>query len=1177
VEFQDLLRAFPNSAFVRARLLASCRSLHNTALMRETLAGVVERGMVPGIQSQQKWLYPPAAYVSEYADLLRRSAETRDKAAALLHSVIRLQPGCPDAWHILGDLLWHQRDTEGALLGYRIAAGLASNHEHYARAYCDALGNVGREQDGLRWLEDRVRKFGASQRAVPTWITWISALEDWGHPEQALAAGEEALEQHGHSAELLAFVVPFVARMGLWERSASLLARLEDEGNPALFREAAVAFHGMRGDIEKAAQHAEDWVSEMPLSMRARHELIGVVAKREGGYAAVARAERWLADFPGHDDLEELYCQQLNQAAMPSRKKYSVLLRRVRRNPEDGWAWRDLAFTSIYDYEAAGDRLRLRLQRRILDSIKECDRTAPEDVATLRVHAQWHEAQGEWPQATESWLESIDHEPGSVYSYRHAWDCSTRLDAEQRQKVWLQMEAMLLRYPGRLSAAREIIMLAARRFGVAVAEKAVSSWRKIRPDDPEVLEASVDLLLEYGLGRTDAERALAMLRPACEHFPYHIGLRFSLADALRKLGRFAEAEEVLNEILRRHPDNSSAQIQLAWVHQRHGQLDEGLRVLEAAAARDPQNTQIGDAQVQMLIVAGRLEQARVAIGRHLNRFAESVRWRERAIRLLAECGDAEAAVVAARQGVVVYPRGAYLWLLLGRTLNEMRRFAAQGEIENCLRRSLTLNQGLFEAADQLAILLAEQRRYAEAAETILQIQNRLGDPFPAQGRLAWIHREQGERREALDEMASLLRNAPWYLWGWRVLMSWLVEDQAWEKARTLLEAIPPELQTVTHFRRQRLEVLEQAGLAAEKLDAEWSSLLRDFPEDVSLHLLRYDSLRRTQRTAEASTVLELIHPIDPESPYILARLVEVLIEKQQREAAIDTLLRIFFAGAEESTWPATYAWSAVKNAHWEEEAYQRARNLLQKQSRPTPRALSTLAAHAVQRGRTAKRTVQPPVRVWFPDAGAREVLALLTRIDATPWVEGRYRASLFRQLSDFGYQQLVVNYWKKHKAEVEADADTWSETARALVALKRTSEARKFLAGWRERVGVAMWVVANYVMCFSASREKDLQEIFSSCRDALAGLPHDHCAKYLVHLAAEACVLLDDPQGFLKIWNEHRDYFDGKLENNEWFETKRRHLLDKLPNMARFLEQNEKRLYRKAVRRLRLKHFLAFP
>lgn len=47
---------------------------------------------------------------------------------------------------------------------------------------------------------------------------------------------------------------------------------------------------------------------------------------------------------------------------------------------------------------------------------------------------------------------------------------------------------------------------------------------------------------------------------------------------------------------------------------------------------------------------------------------------------------------------------------------------------------------------------------------------------------------------------------------------------------------PPELRTDTVFRRKRLAALAQAGLPTDEVDGEWSNLLRDFPEDVPLHL-----------------------------------------------------------------------------------------------------------------------------------------------------------------------------------------------------------------------------------------------------------------------------------------------------------------------------------------------------
>ena len=358
VGFQKLASEYPNAPFVRSDLLASCRALQNSALMREILAGVVDRGALPGVQSEQEWSYPPAAYVCEYADFLMASNETRSKARSLLHSQIRRQPSYGPAWHILGDLLWQERDLEGALFAYRNATCLTENHEHYASAFCDALAQVDREEEGLNWLESRVRKYGSSTRGVETWVTWISALEQAGRPECALAASTEALNLHPDSPELLGFAVPLVARMGQWEHAEKLLPRLEAAGNNARFREAAVAFYNMRGDLVKAFEHAERWVAEAPLSMEARNELIDVVAKRDGVHAAASLAKSWAAERQSHDRLEELYYRQLTRSQAPAVQQYGLLTRRVRRNPEDAWAWREMGFHCLRQYEIADEKHR---------------------------------------------------------------------------------------------------------------------------------------------------------------------------------------------------------------------------------------------------------------------------------------------------------------------------------------------------------------------------------------------------------------------------------------------------------------------------------------------------------------------------------------------------------------------------------------------------------------------------------------------------------------------------------------------------------------------------------------------------------------------------------------------------------------------------------------------------
>src|SRR5256884_758813 len=77
---------------------------------------------------------------------------------------------------------------------------------------------------------------------------------------------------------------------------------------------------------------------------------------------------------------------------------------------------------------------------------------------------------------------------------------------------------------------------------------------------------------------------------------------------------------------------------------------------------------------------------------------------------------------------------------------------------------------------------------------MLCVRERLSDPTPANGRLAWIHHQQGKKEEARNELASLLRAVPSYLWGWMVLHDALVADQAWDDARTIFISTPTELQ-----------------------------------------------------------------------------------------------------------------------------------------------------------------------------------------------------------------------------------------------------------------------------------------------------------------------------------------------------------------------------------------------
>ena len=1170
---QELYLLFPESPVVRSQLIAAYRSAGDSALLRSALQRIVEEGTVPGIESQHDWLYPPARYVCEYADLLRRSAETSARAERLLHSVLTREPGTAEAWHILADLLWNKHEGEAALLCYRFGSCLAPSSDHYAVAYCDALANCGRKEEGLAWLEARVRSFADSPAAIHTWISWIGALENWGHPERALRACEEGLAKHLAQPELLSFAVGFFARMGDWDRAQKTLHAIRDEKSYA-YLSSAVEFHRMKGELELAIRGAERWVELASGSDEAKNALLELLEKHDGSSPAIEVAQRWVKENPGNDYLEQVYLGVLDRSSASKAKEYRLLLNRLKRNPEDGWAWRDITFRMLRDYQSAGSKQQPRIERRIVRNLAECLRTSAEEPGTIRAQAEWLESKGEWERATDMWLQAIDRDPTHMYAYRHAIACSSRLTAEKRWEIWQRMQAALRVHQGRWSNAHELVMLAAERYGLKAAEAAAFEWLQLRPDDPDVIEAAADLLLTQGHGRSDAERALDLLRRAVDRFPFHFGLRFSLSDALRDVGDFSESERVLEDIASRHPDNSAVKARLALVRERHGRIDDALDLLQIAAAADPRNAELARTRAGILIRAGRLSEARSFVLERLQAWPDAVGWRKNAIEFLIECGDEEAAVDAARAGVEVYPHGAYLWMILGETLNRLPSKASPGEVEQCFRRSVEFNHMLFEAADWLAYVLSRQRRYSQAEELMTDLARRMPNPSGAEGRIAWIRRSEGKKAEALEQMVSVLRAAPWYSWGWSMLITWLEEDQAWEKTRALLSSTPEEMRTNTEFRRKRLLLLGKAGITKDQLDAEWDSLLQDFPEDVPLHLLRYDSLCDAQRLADGKAVLGGIEPVARQNPYVLARRVEVQARDSQKQQAIDTTLRVFFMENEETAWPVNHVWESIQKLHCEREVYENARKRMEDGNKLTPRALYLLACHAARTSEhaTSRRPVSLLASI-VPNPQEQEVKRLLRIVSKYSHFGPAYRAILLSKLSDLGEQRAVLRYWNRNREQLRDSIDCWSQAGRALIDLGRKGKARELMQDWRQHKGVTMWMVTNYVLCFSKLRRAHLEELASTCSDALEGLEHDHCAKYLAHRLAEAAALLDTRDEFLKTWRTYRNYFDTKLETREYFRNRDKYLLGQISEMAEALDAGRIRDYQKAVNRLKRKSY----
>jgi len=1171
--FRKLLEAYPQSPTVRVRLMTACRSLGDTALLRETLRSVVETGKMPGVDSLNDWNAPHPRYFYNYADLLRFSAETWAKSESLLCSLMRNNWRSAGAWHVLADLRWDQRDHKSALLAYRIASTLAEHNEHYAAAYVNVLCRIGRTHEGMEWLRSRAERLGNSIHGVSTWITYVGMLEDWGNPDLALTVCRDVLGRFGTSPSLLAFAVPFFARMGQWEEAEHWFEALRRTGAEAYFEEAAVYFFQMRGMTDKALEHAEAWISEVPLSIPARSKLLWLVASVHGKTHALDRAAQWMRERPENEHFEELFCQHVE---FPIWRKIRVLRGRVKRNRDDAWAWRELAMAAIWEFEHSDEVHRGRLQPRIQSYLAEADRLTSGDTATLHAQGLWHEALGNWKEALRCYLESIRFDPGGSWGYHRAFEISARFLATEQRAMWAEVEPIWLSNPGHLPDCLQIIRHLNELFGPRETEQIIANWRELRPDDPNVVEAMANLLLDFGHGRSDSIRALELLRPAVKRYPYHSGLRFSLARAWQATSDDAAAARELQELVLRRPDNLSALIQLALIREREGRTHDALRILKGASEQEPQNPDPLDILAQLLIANGRYDEAIAVVEDGLRRLPHSVRMYDRATALFAKCGRREKAVETARQAIQAYPSRAYLWLLLGRTLREHAEFAAPGEIEQCLRRSLQLNHGLYESADWLAVILTEQRRYKEAFRILSDVELRLANPSPVQGRMAWIRRQTGEKRAAITDLSDVLQRFPGYTWGWNTLLNWLEEDEEWELSKDPLGPVPPQLIAEVGFRMNRLLLLEKAGAEAASLNPEWLHLLEDFPEDVTLHLRRYDALRDAKRWEEASATLERVAQVAGQDQYFMARLADVRCHEERFDEALECGLKVCFALVEPSVWPVNRVWEVFATAGKDRQLAKKFRAKLEEGLEPTNRALSRFVEYLLDQ--------EPPdvlpqfLRQTRLNHVTRELIALMKLVQRCRWRAKFHTTGLYSILNSRQYSGLVVRFWKEACYQgLDEDSGAWAEAGSAMVDRGKRRMARRLFQGWRDRRGVQMWSLANYLQILSHSNGEDLEEIVATCRDALANLPHDHCARYLACLQAEACALLGRNDDLIAVWDDRRGYFDeDTLNEHEYFNPSEEHLVYDIPDIIKALQSGDHRAHRKLLWRLRFKRLNEF-
>jgi tetratricopeptide (TPR) repeat protein len=1131
---EKLLAEYPESIPLRLDLVSSLARTNDTARIIRVQGDVVERGLLPGIAQNQAWFFPPAPYTAQYADYIGQHLAGMKKAVRLLNRAIFYEYRTAQLYHVLGDVYLRHGHFEQGLLPHRVAALLEITNDHYARALCDVLRRLGREDEGIEFLRWRVGELGQRIYGAYPYICLIGALEDFGRPDEAIASLHEAQQCHRDDGALQAFASRFWVRMGRWDLAEAALQIAHEKPGPA-YLPAAVEFNRAKGNWPQALELCQQWVQREPKNTVARRSLLRLLWCRDGSLAMEGLSRGWMEEHKNDELFEGIYYDVLKE--LDDHRIDAFLRNRLARNPLDAWIWRELGFRLGGQFDQASpdrrdavlDELRQTLQK-VIDLSGDC----PPRYA---LEADMLSSLGQFPQSMEAFFKALEIDAGYSYPYRRIWSLAGRLPVQEQRQVLGRLEKHLLLQTGHLFEASRLSMAVAQTLGIEQAETAVQRWLRQRPDDPELIFAQADLWLTRGRGQSDARRAAEILTKAIARFVNHEGLRFLQAKAhavlLQETGRL----EAFEEILRRQPLNTLARFNVAMAHARTGRPEKAVEIIQQGRTVAPANADAYERIADVLEFLGRPEASLEAVLAGTQLVPERISLWERAIHLQQQLGRHGEAVALSKKLVLLFPRGAYVWYLHAVALGMGPTSSDFLAIEQALRTSLSLNAALWSAACRLSNVLIDQHRFDEAKEVVQRQMPLFEDACYHKAQLATIMWAQGRRQEAIGAMAAVLAVSPRATWAWSHLLNWIDEQKDWTIVPTVLKDVPPVMTSNAAFRAQRLTVLQKAGWSAQELDKLWQELLNDFPAQEPIYLDRFDMLWGDNRMEEAKRVLDHIRRLHPNSEFVAARTVHVLIrEKKNAPEALQQAMAIWTNLREISPWPADHAWVAIGNSNVAAQAVSQLYDwLIQGRAiRPSavPGFLKYFHKAAFKRNISdflsfAKLTSDSLARV-------RAMRKLLDVLERQQWDDGRCRAKVLVAMCKVSPGDGWT-YFRTHPS-CQTQTPVWAEGCRTFI-----WKSRKWLSQWRQHKDVKMYAVTNYTLSIRGKGGRrrlsagDLQEIADSSRDALKTLVYDSTPRYLACGLCEAQLRLGRHEEFVASMKQYAGLIDNQ-DKRLWME-----------------------------------------
>jgi tetratricopeptide (TPR) repeat protein len=216
--------------------------------------------------------------------------------------------------------------------------------------------------------------------------------------------------------------------------------------------------------------------------------------------------------------------------------------------------------------------------------------------------------------------------------------------------------------PKSVEVRLQLASLALRRGRFAEAEGAFSKVHDSNPGELRAMEGLVDC----DIAQHHLDKALSRLEAELKHGHPTPQLRYLMASAALRGGKYAQATETLRQLAMEIPDSIDPQLELANVYRLKGDLPEAIRTLQKAAMLKPKDERPAAMLAVLLDTSNRKQEAKIQCRRALALKPNDPAMMNNLAYLLADTGDSlDEALKLAQDAVKAAPGQPYFADTLG--------------------------------------------------------------------------------------------------------------------------------------------------------------------------------------------------------------------------------------------------------------------------------------------------------------------------------------------------------------------------------------------------------------------------------------------------------------------------------------------------------------------------------